>query len=372
MKILFIGSDRSIFDQNSNAFLRMREYGRLFEQIHIVIFNTKIASKEKLKISDNVWAYPTNSYSKVLYVLDAFRVSAGIINSNLGGKWVVSTQDPFESGLVGVCLKNRFKIGFQVQIHTDILSKFFKRFNLNKLRLMISKFVLSKADQVRVVSLRIKESLVSYYNLDKDKIKILPIFTNLNKFKQEGEKFDFKKIKPNWNKILLTVCRVEKEKNLFFILDILGIILKNNKNVGWVLVGEGSLLPALKRKVQRMSIEENVLFLGKKDDLPAIYRGADLYIQTSFFEGFGLSLIEAHFCGLPIVTTDVGAVGWILKEGEGVNVCNVDDADCFVKDVNNYLWNDNFTGFVKNILNLPNSEEEYLKAYKSLFDGFEV
>lgn len=374
MKVLFVGSDRSIFDANSNSFKRMQEYSALFDELHIVVFNREIERKEIFKISDNAWVYPTNSIFKIFYIFDSFKIAKSIIEKVSILDWVVSTQDPFESGLVGAFLKFKFGIKFQVQIHVDFLSNFFIRFFLNKIRRSISMFVIPRADQVRVVSLRIKESLIRKYGVKDKKIEILPIFTDLNKFKVDGERFDFKKIKPNWNKVLLTVCRVESEKNLFGTLNVLKRVFRKNKNVGWVLVGDGRDLSELKSKAHKMGISENILFFGSSNDLPPIYRGADLYIQTSFFEGFGLSAVEAYLCGLKIITTNVGMVGWILKENNDIKVCNLYDRECFVNGIFDLLKEDKKAilnaDFIDN--NLFKTKEQYLNAYKSLFDKLVV
>lgn len=374
MKVLFVGSDRSIFDVNSNSFKRMQDYSTLFEELHIIVFNKEAEKKEVLKISKNAWAYPTNSTSKLFYIFGAFKIAKNIIEKGNILDWVVSTQDPFESGIVGVFLKLKFGIKFQIQIHTDFLSRFFGKFFLNKIRLIIAKFTIPLADQIRVVSLRIKESLLKKNVLDSNKIEVLPIFTDLNKFKFEGEKFDFKKIKPDWNKILLTVCRVEEEKNLSGTLNILREVFEKDKKVGWVLVGEGSEFSELKKEARKMGVSPNVLFFGSSNDLPPIYRGADLYIQTSFFEGFGLSAVEAYLCGLKIVTTDVGMIGWILKESGDVKVCDLKDKKCFVNGIFDLLKEEKKvvfnTDFVTN--NLPKTKEQYLNNYKSLFDKLVV
>ena len=49
--------------------------------------------------------------------------------------------------------------------------------------------------------------------------------------------------------------------------------------------------------------------------MPDIYSAADLYVHTSLSEGFGLALVEAMACGLPIVHHDETAMNWIVNDG---------------------------------------------------------
>src|SRR3989344_7606147 len=98
MKVLMISTDRKIFEDGSAVRARMIEYGKLFDELHIVVF-TKRNLNVKIQISKNVFAYPTNSLSRFLYIFDAIKIGASIIkNCKLKiENCVITTQDPFET-----------------------------------------------------------------------------------------------------------------------------------------------------------------------------------------------------------------------------------------------------------------------------------
>ena len=140
MNVIMISTDRSIFTPGSEAWLRMREYGNLFTSLHIIVFTPRGFSE--LRISETTRVYPTNSWVKLLAPWQAYRIARGIMRGNKKyeirnkeeEKWVVTTQDPFETGLVGRLLALRTGIRWQAQIHTDFLSPWFcRQFLLNKI-----------------------------------------------------------------------------------------------------------------------------------------------------------------------------------------------------------------------------------------------
>ncbi|GAI33437.1 unnamed protein product, partial [marine sediment metagenome] len=88
-----------------------------------------------------------------------------------------------------------------------------------------------------------------------------------------------------------------------------------------VFVGpDDGYLPALKKLVKELMIEEKVLFTGPlfgKEKLEA-YVDADVYVLPSSYEIFGLTVLEACACGTPVVVTEAcGLANWVDQRAEG-------------------------------------------------------
>jgi len=68
--------------------------------------------------------------------------------------------------------------------------------------------------------------------------------------------------------------------------------------------------PGISRTVQRLGLENVVHFPGflDEEDLPDLYRGAMLFVLPSLYEGFGLPVLEAMGCGVPVVTSNVASL----------------------------------------------------------------
>ncbi len=108
------------------------------------------------------------------------------------------------------------------------------------------------------------------------------------------------------NEIVIgNVGRFSKEKNHSFMLDIFSEINKKNSQSKLVLVGDGPLLEECKKKAEKLNIYKDVIFLGRRNDINKILQAIDVFILTSYFEGFGISLIEAQATGLLTFASDV-------------------------------------------------------------------
>jgi glycosyltransferase involved in cell wall biosynthesis len=83
-----------------------------------------------------------------------------------------------------------------------------------------------------------------------------------------------------------------------------------------LLVGGGELEDAVRQQVAGLGLQERVRFLGVRADVPAILNASDLFVLSSRWEGNPLSVMEAMAAGLPVVSTAVGGVPELVREGE--------------------------------------------------------
>jgi glycosyltransferase involved in cell wall biosynthesis len=90
-----------------------------------------------------------------------------------------------------------------------------------------------------------------------------------------------------------------------------------------VLVGDGPLKKLLVDLAGELGIQRSVVFIGEVTltDLPSYYRAADVFVlpSKSKSEAFGLAMLEAMACGVPIIATEVGGIPFVLK-GSGILV----------------------------------------------------
>jgi glycosyltransferase involved in cell wall biosynthesis len=119
---------------------------------------------------------------------------------------------------------------------------------------------------------------------------------------------------------ILYVGTIEPRKNLSLLLDAYAL-LRSRQAVGdetkLVMVGKkGWLYEPFFRHLQEMGLEGEVIFPGyvPDDELPAIYGAADVFVYPSLFEGFGLPVLEAMACGVPVVCSNASSLPEVAGE----------------------------------------------------------
>ena len=302
MKILTIGSDRQLFTNGSKVRQRIIDLASVLIELHIIVFNKRSLGLKEEQIAPNVWIYPTNSVHRWSYVFDAVKLGHRFRNIQ-----VVSAQDPFESGLAAWFISRRLDTKLQLQIHTDFLSPYFRQESfLNKIRVRLARFLLSKADGIRVVNQRIKDSLIAKFKIPDAKIIVLPVFVDIEKIRQAPIKTDLHKKYSQFDQIVLMASRLTREKNIGLAIEAMNKIIIRQQKTGLIIVGSGPEEKNLKLKAKSHKLEANVLFEPWTDNLPSYYKTVDLFLVTSLYEGYGRTIVEALACGLPVVSTDVG------------------------------------------------------------------
>ncbi len=304
MKVLSISADRKIFEDGSAVRRRMIECGKSCDEMHIIVFSTQKHStpNNQSQISENVFVYPTDSRSRWSYVFDAVRLGKGLPKPDL-----VTAQDPFECGLAGWRLSRFFGAKLELQIHTDLGSPYFRRSSLlNTLRIVLARFLLPRADHIRVVSVRIKNYLVSRLKIPGPKIEVRPIFVDTEKIKNIPIKTDLHKKYTQFEKIILMASRLTREKNIPLALSAMASVIRKYPKALLLIVGDGPEGERLKERSRKLGLEKNVILESWTDDLPSYYKTADLFLATSLYEGYGMALVEAQAADCPIISTDVG------------------------------------------------------------------
>jgi len=339
MKLLMISTDRKIFEKGSAVYLRMVENAKEWEEMHIVVFTPK--TFQEISLSPNVWVYPTRSIIKCMYPFDAISLGRFIISKR--GITNITCQDPFLTAMAGISLKKEFSIPLEIQIHTDIGSPYFGYSIGNKIRKAIALSYLPKADSIRVVSERINNYLVGTMKIDHFRITTRSIAVDIAKIKNSLITTDLHQKYPHFSKIVLMASRLEPEKNIKLALRAWPKVLQTIPQAGLVIVGSGSLESKLKKLSRKLGLMDDsglssiqtVVFEKwiDKETLYSYYKTSDLFLSTSLYEGYGMSLVEARAAGCSIVSTDVG----VAKEQGALIIANNDQAlaEAVIKSLNN-------------------------------------
>ncbi len=116
--------------------------------------------------------------------------------------------------------------------------------------------------------------------------------------------------------VLLFIGRLDQEKQVDRLLLAFQIILKCLPQVSLWILGEGRLAPALQAQSQTLGLEEQVFFLGVREDVPDFYHAADLLVLCSSSEGLPNVVLESMGCGTPALVTPGCGCQELIQKGE--------------------------------------------------------
>ena len=175
----------------------------------------------------------------------------------------------------------------------------------------------NRCDGVITSSEKMKQALIKMGV--KKEITVIPNFVDLKRYAVKNEGF----LHVNYNipkdhKILLTVGRLAKEKNLEFIVQTFAKIAKINKKVHLVIVGEGSQKKSLMNLTKKLKLEDKTIFTDgiDIDKMPFVYKDADIFVFASTSEVHPMVTIEASASGLPLVLVNDKAYENEVVNGE--------------------------------------------------------
>jgi len=96
--------------------------------------------------------------------------------------------------------------------------------------------------------------------------------------------------------------------------------LDTQKEVHYILIGDNTDAPHLSKIKDQSKIAGNIHVLGRRNDVPELLAGSNMYVQSSLSEGFGRAISEAMSLGKPIIMTDAGGCTELIDENSGIIV----------------------------------------------------
>ena len=166
-----------------------------------------------------------------------------------------------------------------------------------------------------------KENLIVHYGSSPERISVVPCGVNLELFQPMDKELAKQQLGFSDDKIILFVGRMEALKGVDQLLKAMSY-LPDTQGLRLVVIGGDEHSQYEMERLQRLSrelhIQDSVTFLGlvKHEELPRFYSAASVCVVPSYYESFGLVALESLACGTPVVTTDVGDLKNIIRQGE--------------------------------------------------------
>ena len=137
------------------------------------------------------------------------------------------------------------------------------------------------------------------------------------------------------------------------------------RNIRWWIVGDGPEMSNLKKQIQSLNMEEYINLVGMKQNPYPYIKQADLYVQPSRVESFGLTIAETLILGKPVLATNTDGAQAMLVDGQTGILCDIGEMDLF-KNCCEILQDRSIINKIEKNLQLYNYRDENRKKIKEL------
>jgi glycosyltransferase involved in cell wall biosynthesis len=162
---------------------------------------------------------------------------------------------------------------------------------------LVEKIMVNLTDKIITVSKKTKTDLMAVKSSEKSVVIPNGIdFNYINKINPSDEKSD-----------IIFAGRLIKEKNVDILIKTIAIVKGRIPDIKCFIIGDGPERAKLERLVQELDIQNNVSFKGfmkNYNDLISYMKASKVFVLPSTREGFGIVVIEANACGLPVVVVN--------------------------------------------------------------------
>jgi glycosyltransferase involved in cell wall biosynthesis len=182
--------------------------------------------------------------------------------------------------------------------------------------------MLERSNMIIAVSNFTKRELLQYYKVKEAKIRVIHNGVDIHKFKPTDEKRKVKKelgFNPD-DIAILSVGRLYARKGLFTLIESIPPVVQKHRNAKFIISGKGQSneLKKLVKHAVELGVKDNIIFTGYFPDakLPKLYQAADIFAFSTFYENLPFAVLEALSSGLPTVTTNVGGIPEMIRNGK--------------------------------------------------------
>ncbi len=264
---------------------------------------------------------------------------------NLGKPEVVHIHLNAKCGIIALAAKKAGAKKIIAHSHADLKFRgsFISVF-ASKIELFFQKILISKyATDFWGASKEANKSL--YYKKLQNKTVVINNAVDTYKFQNITEQ-EIKLFKETLNIKTNTIVfgnvgRIVRHKNVDFILDVLNKL--NNKNKDFIFLFAGRIddknyFEEIQQKIKQYNLEEKIIHLGNRDDVPTIINALDIFIAPALREGFGLVAVEAQAAGIPCILYK-GFPNLVDMDLDLVTILNDFNIDNWVSHINKIKHN---------------------------------
>lgn len=311
-KLLMISGDRALAEGKRGAFYNtLEEFHKYWDRIDIIC--PRVKEQKAKEVFGNVFIH-SSPWPLVFQAKFIFRKGRKLHQQNKYDLMTVHEYPPFYNGIGARLLWHFFKIPYVLEVmHIpgypkagNVKERFYK--NLTH---WFIRYDAQKAKRARIINQKQTPDFLVRAGVSRDKFIYVPAFyIDLDTFRpvEVEKKYD-----------VVFAARLEKNKGIGELLKAVLEIKKEKADIKLLIIGTGPLKKELTEFVEQNDLGANVFFSGwlaTSEDVAKAYSSARIFVNPSYNEGGPRVVLEAMACGLPVITTRVGLMPDIIKDGE--------------------------------------------------------
>ncbi len=341
-RLLLVTKDVTVFEEGSMSQRSILDMRGCFLEIHVVVLNQRLPKTEALsivRVSENVWLYPTNSTSWWKLAYDGYKMGESQLVFSAGFRAdVVVSEDVFEAGLAGWFLSKKYNRPFQLHVYEEFFEDEYVESQEHPMLYEWSlEYLLRHATSVRTKTELQRQAIIGEYPRLESVTEILPSYYNLDSWRDVEPTINLHEKYPRFKFILFHISSMRASSHSYDVIRGASKILRRYQTVGLVIVGNGPLRHTLERQAIALGLEKQIEFEPHTPDVLSYLKTANVYIHLSEDGGEDEFLLQAAVAKLPIIAHNKGIGETIFVDGESACLCAPDDVHCISESINRYL-----------------------------------
>ncbi|CEK31588.1 group 1 glycosyl transferase [[Clostridium] sordellii] len=339
--------------------------------IFILRKKDKYPQKEVIQVEENI---------KIVYLPVRSIVNHGLLNPKELEKFKLDLIQLNADNQIGCYKVMKWALKNDIPIYNYIGT--IDSDSSNRLKRAVSRIIVKRNYKIMKVVMNVTKTPEVFNKLKElgiSNLEIIPVgldienFQNISSYSSEILKDKYKL--PKYKNILVFVGRLEEYKKPFIILELLEYIKNIEDKYHLLVVGDGSLKNQFLEFIDKNNLIDNVTYIEQIEHkyMAEIYSVADIFINTNDKEIYGMSILEAMFCGCPVLAKEAPGPTFIIDNGKTGYVIKNYDKHIWYEKINYIISNrDQFSNNSKARIENDFLWSEISIKYKKLFNKIGV
>ena len=200
-------------------------------------------------------------------------------------------------------------------------------------------FSINQSNVVTSVSESLKQDTLRLFDINEEKIKVVPNFIDFSKSESTQEECKRHMMADPDERILTHISNFRPVKRIDDVVKVFAKVVAEIP-AKLIMVGDGPLQNDARKLCKELNIEDKVIFVGNSNEIDKILCFSDMFLLPSERESFGLAALEAMLHGVPVISSNSGGIPEVNEQGYSGYLSNVGDIEEMAKNAISILKSD--------------------------------